>query len=171
MNDFLEKWKSDKKYRTKIKLIAYTAFVVIVSVYAISASNNLPSNTSIFEDDQIENNEDVTNTIDIPTNYTYKIVEKNKERTAELRPNESYDDKFTVIYSSDVTLESNGSTGNLTVTNKFNPQQIVMPETGGTPLIYLLPFGIIAIALSGAAMIIYKKKLQGYSLLFGRKRR
>ncbi len=74
MNDFLEKWKSDKKYRTKIKLIAYTAFVVIVSVYAISASNNLPSNTSIFEDYQIENNEDVTNTIDIPTNYTYKIT-------------------------------------------------------------------------------------------------
>ncbi len=41
---------------------------------------------------------------------------------------------------------------------------IVMPATGGTPLIFLFPFGIIAITLSGAAMIIYKKKLQGTSL-------
>ena len=74
MNEFLEKWKSDKRYRTKIKLIAYTAFVVIVSVYAISASDKLPTNTSIFENDQIENVDKETNTIDIPENYTYKIT-------------------------------------------------------------------------------------------------
>lgn len=42
--------------------------------------------------------------------------------------------------------------------NKLNP--IIMPETGGTPLIFLLPFGIVALALSGGALVIYKKKLQ-----------
>ena len=67
------------------------------------------------------------------------------------------------------TGDTDGNSGIVNVYNCLNP--IIMPETGGTPLIYLLPFGIIAIALSGAAMIIYKKKLQGYSLLFGRKRR
>ena len=46
----------------------------------------------------------------------------------------------------------------VTVKNKLNP--IIMPETGGTPLIFLLPFGIIALALSGGALVIYKKKLQ-----------
>ena len=67
------------------------------------------------------------------------------------------------------TGDTDGNSGIVNVYNCLNP--IIMPETGGTPLIYLLPFGIIAIALSGAAIIIYKKKLQGYSLLFGRKRR
>ena len=71
--EFLEKWKSDKKYRTKIKLIAYTAFVVIVSVYALALNNNTPTNTSILDNTET-NNEIVTNKINIPDDYNYKIT-------------------------------------------------------------------------------------------------
>ncbi len=67
------------------------------------------------------------------------------------------------------TNDTNGYDGVVNVYNKLNP--IVMPETGGTPLIYLFPFGIIAIALSGAALVIYKKKLQGASFFVKRKGR
>ena len=75
MNEFLEKWKSDKKYRTKIKLIAYTTFVVIVSVYAISINEKIPSNTTSAYNNYSEKKDEVTiNTIDVPTSYTYKIT-------------------------------------------------------------------------------------------------
>lgn len=67
------------------------------------------------------------------------------------------------------TNDSTGYSGVVNVYNKVSP--IVMPETGGTPLIFLLPYGIIAIALSGAALVIYKKKLQGASLYVKRKGR
>ncbi len=100
----------------------------------------------------------------LPTNYTYKIVERNKNGN-ELGANDKYDNKFIVTYSSNVSLENDGSTGTLTVTNKNDPQQIVMPTTGGTPIIWLTPLGIIAVALAGAALVIYKKKLQGASLI------
>lgn len=39
------------------------------------------------------------------------------------------------------------------------PAPIVMPSTGGTPLIFLFPFGITAIAIFFAALVIYKKKM------------
>ena len=44
MNKFIESWKTDKKFRTKIKLLAYTLFVVIISIYAISLDKT-PSTT------------------------------------------------------------------------------------------------------------------------------
>ena len=74
MNDFYIKWKEDKRYRTKIKLILYTAFVAIVSIYAISSTRNTLNDNSInekkYEDKIINNN---SNVINIPQNYTYKI--------------------------------------------------------------------------------------------------
>ena len=73
MNDFIEKWKNDKKYRTKIKLIAYTAFVVIVSIYALSINSKMPSNDNSNEYNNFGNFQFNNNTIDIPTAYTYKI--------------------------------------------------------------------------------------------------
>ena len=74
MNDFYTKWKEDKKYRTKIKLIAYTCFVVVVSIYAISINQNISNDNSIYQKNDefsvINNESDI---IDIPKNYTYKI--------------------------------------------------------------------------------------------------
>ena len=49
MNEFLEKWKNDKKYRTKIKLLAYIAFFVIVSIYALSLNNSRLESNSGYE--------------------------------------------------------------------------------------------------------------------------
>lgn len=80
MKDFIEKWKSDKKYQTKIKLIAYTSFVLIISIYAISINNsnqnitNLSNNNTI-EDQPVKNtqNQNTTNIINIPNQYSYLI--------------------------------------------------------------------------------------------------
>ena len=70
MNKFIESWKTDKKFRTKIKLLAYTLFVVIISIYAISLDKT-PSTTP---EDIIKNpeKEDTnTNTINLKDNYYY----------------------------------------------------------------------------------------------------
>lgn len=87
MNDFLEKWKNDKKYQTKIKLLLYTLFVVIVAIYAISSndsSDNLDNqNNDMFDQVLDVNNnpsEEQNNTsndesiIKIPEEYDYDIT-------------------------------------------------------------------------------------------------
>jgi len=79
MNEFYTKWKNDKRYRTKIKLLLYTVFVLIVSIYAISINKNTPSNTSnlnLNSSNQIDNNKshiDNSNVFNVPENYTYRI--------------------------------------------------------------------------------------------------
>ena len=71
MEEILEKWKNDKRYRTKIKLLLYTLFVIVVSIYAISLDRK--STKDIKED--IEEIKVVTedNTINLPEEYNYKI--------------------------------------------------------------------------------------------------
>lgn len=76
MNDFYTKWKNDKKYRTKIKLLAYTIFVLIVSAYALSINkntsltNNDYNNTST-NDYNTSINE--SNSFSLPEIYSYNI--------------------------------------------------------------------------------------------------
>ena len=70
MEEFLKKWKSDKKYRAKIKLIFYGVFIILVAVYASTL------NTSITEDDKKDDpKEEVINdeVIEVPENYHYEI--------------------------------------------------------------------------------------------------
>lgn len=55
----------------------------------------------------------------------------------------------------------------ITVENMTNP--IVMPETGGTGVILIFPLGILAIVLSGAAVMIYRRKM-AYGYIFGKGR-
>ena len=44
-----------------------------------------------------------------------------------------------------------------------------MPTTGGSGVVFIVPFGILAIVLSGAALMIYKKKTEnGYNKGKGR---
>lgn len=81
MKDFIEKWNSDSKFKTKVKLGLYTLFVVIVSIFALSSRNtNTVTNTIDFNDETI-NQEETINTITIPDEYTYTtkitINEKN----------------------------------------------------------------------------------------------
>lgn len=77
MKDFLDKWKKDKKYQTKIKLLVYTSFVVIVSIFAIS-NRNITANNQLEEYDNNLNNkqeEPVSNNelIEILQKYNYTI--------------------------------------------------------------------------------------------------
>ena len=41
MDNFLEKWRSDDKYRAKIKLTFYVALMALITIYAISLNNNI----------------------------------------------------------------------------------------------------------------------------------
>lgn len=79
MNEFIEKWKTDNIFKTKIKLSVSTLFVVLVSIFAISTRNTMPTNdiynqTNINEEEKIDN----TNyeTIQIPNNYKHNITIK-----------------------------------------------------------------------------------------------
>ena len=72
MQNFIDKWKKDKRFQTKIKLSIYTLFVVFVAIFATS-NNNQPINnlqdTNKHENTNISN----TNKIEIPEEYNYKI--------------------------------------------------------------------------------------------------
>lgn len=72
MNDFLEKWKNDKKYQAKIKLILYGVFILFVSVYAISANRTISNEDK--KDNEYETKEKDNITHEISTNYSYDIV-------------------------------------------------------------------------------------------------
>ena len=74
MNDFIDRWKKDKKYQAKIKLSLYAIFIIILSIYAISINNNQisSSNTNKEIDDSYQEYNDM-NKITLPQNYTYTI--------------------------------------------------------------------------------------------------
>lgn len=77
MEEFLEKWKKDKKYQVKIKLLLYTSFVAIVSIFAIS-TRDIPTNTKKEDNHNINNNQQEENNhyenlINIPEKYNYII--------------------------------------------------------------------------------------------------
>ena len=91
MQDFIEKWNSDTKYKTKIKLTLYTLFVVFVAIFAVSGSNNIQNNedNNLLPDknnlnstnDQNSNNKNInesnnqnnTYQIELPREYNYQI--------------------------------------------------------------------------------------------------
>jgi len=72
MDEFIDKWKKDPKFKAKIKLGLYTLFVVIVSIFALSIRPdenliNTPTNDNLKENIQNKS------TIEIPDKYEYKI--------------------------------------------------------------------------------------------------
>ena len=75
-----------------------------------------------------------------------------------------YESKVPSGYTSEsrITAVTTGSSANAVEITVYNrPVDIVMPETGGLPAPVSLTFvGILAMSLAGAAMLIYKKKLQ-----------
>lgn len=79
MKDFIEKWKKDKRFRTKIKLALYILFVVIVSIYAISLDTGESTKDNISNTNNPKNptentsNNNTEDTIKIPTEYQETI--------------------------------------------------------------------------------------------------
>lgn len=72
MKEFIEKWKNEPKFKEKVKLIAYTLFVVIVSIFAISTGRK-DSMLNISEIDNETNYKEDTTIINIPEEYNYTI--------------------------------------------------------------------------------------------------
>ena len=73
MQDFIEKWKNEPKFKTKIQLGLYTLFVVVVAVFALSTRGNTPIDNPVFEkeENQLEDKKEENFSIDIPKEYDY----------------------------------------------------------------------------------------------------
>lgn len=72
MNDFIEKWKSDKKYQAKIKLSLYVLFIFFVTIFALSGRNTSVNNIESEKTNKVDSS-DKTNIIDIADEYKYEI--------------------------------------------------------------------------------------------------
>lgn len=74
---------------------------------------------------------------------------------------------YTNVFYKNSAHSVNSTPDVITVENVKVP--IIMPTTGGSGVIFIVPFGILAIVLSGAALMIYKKKTEnGYNKGKGR---
>lgn len=72
MNEFVEKWKNDKKYQAKIKLSLYTIFIILVTIFALPKGNISITEIEDRQEPPIEQNNKKT-IIEIPTEYNYTI--------------------------------------------------------------------------------------------------
>lgn len=73
MNEFKEKWNTDYRFRTKIKLSLYTLFVILVGVFAISNRSTIPLEKSEIENDNQSQKEENNDILKIPNEYNYTI--------------------------------------------------------------------------------------------------
>ena len=85
MQDFIDKWNNDQRYKTKIKLTLYTLFVVFVAIFAVSGNNNIQNNednelipdgnnlNSTNDQNQKPNDENNNYQIELPREYNYQI--------------------------------------------------------------------------------------------------
>ena len=135
MKEFLEKWKSDKRYRAKIKLLAYTIFIIIIFIYALTLDTS-PRN---YEDISDINNNSIKETADIikiPEQYEYiiKIKIDDKEykysgiQTTEKRTiKKEIDDKVTnyIYQNNQYYLEDSININNYVTTTKEEVYDIV----------------------------------------------
>ena len=76
MKDFMEKWNTDSRFKTKVKLGLYTLFVIFVAIFAIAnrgdiPQENLEDDTNISANENNNPNDKVS--IEIPKNYNYTI--------------------------------------------------------------------------------------------------
>lgn len=75
MNDFIEKWKNDSKFKAKVQLLIYAAVVIIMLLFAFLSGGSSDYNEKLSE---IKSN--IKTSIKIPAKYTYTI-EINKNNT------------------------------------------------------------------------------------------
>lgn len=71
MNEFLEKWRSDSKYRAKIQLLLYGVFIIGVAIYAATLNNHAPISNNIDINPNTDNFDEQV--IKIPDKYNYII--------------------------------------------------------------------------------------------------
>ena len=48
MKEFMENWKTDPKFKTKVQLIAYTLFVVCVAIFALSTRSDISISNEVY---------------------------------------------------------------------------------------------------------------------------
>lgn len=70
MNDFLEKWKTDSKFKAKVQLVIYGGFMLIAVIFAVAARSSSNYNTESFIEHKKEENKAE---IAIPEKYKYSI--------------------------------------------------------------------------------------------------
>lgn len=107
MKDFMEKWRTDSKFKTKIKLILYTLFVVAVALFAVSSQNNVPTNTIENNNTLNDNNIDEQNyaSINIPKKYKYTHNIKINEKAYQYSGEKS-NEKETINKKKDEVIET-----------------------------------------------------------------
>ena len=91
-----------------------------------------------------------------PSGSVWETQDYNSDYTnTTIYNNVMYKDSAKTLNSTDNDL--------VTVENNLNP--IEMPSTGGSGVVLIFPLGILAIVLSGAAVMIYKRKIDNGSIL------
>ena len=104
MNEIINKWKSDSKYRAKMQLLLYSLFVVLVTVFvAINTPNNIPNNeeNTSNETEEVEN-ESIIKITD-KMNYQIKVnVNDSKECLYKIEKSAS-EEKITKEVDNEVT--------------------------------------------------------------------
>ena len=80
MGDFIEKWRSDSKYRAKMQLIMYGVFILGVAAYAAILNNRAPITNIVDDEIPVVDKKEET-IINIPNKYNYvmDIVIDDKE--------------------------------------------------------------------------------------------
>lgn len=84
MQEFMQKWNSDPRFKTKVQLSLYTLFVIFVAIFALSGNRTVNENNTQNQTQEENNSINKTNddnnnkdnnieTIEIPTEYNYKI--------------------------------------------------------------------------------------------------
>lgn len=69
MNEFVEKWRTDSKFKAKVQLGFYAVFILIALIFALMSRNTISnSNNNLL----IDYEEEITN-IKIPEKYEYSI--------------------------------------------------------------------------------------------------
>ena len=71
--EFIEKWKTDKKYQAKIKLLLYGLFIIFVTIYALMLNNSVVYNNITNDTNLNETTTDDNYIISIKDNYKYLI--------------------------------------------------------------------------------------------------
>ena len=113
MNNFIDKWNTNNIFKTKIKLGLYTAFVVIVAIFAFSSRDYGNTNSIIdeySEGDKIFGTD--TLSLEIPEIYNYTVsISINEE-------NYKYTGFNDVNYKT-ITKTINGTSTNYIYTNNI----------------------------------------------------
>ena len=128
MDEFLEKWRSDKKYQAKVKLAIYLGFIIIVTIFAYSQRNSIKEPSNSEEETTIADG----SIVDIPNEYSYIIDVYINDKTYTFTGSKN-ENAETIVKTTDEAVENfilrnneyykeiNGSYYNTTKNAVYNP--------------------------------------------------